>query len=125
MRGTYHTMVPQAIRLLHRQAQKVVDTFPDSEGLRCHEVARAVGHLLGLPVVDGKFGIVEHSWLLIPTEPAFLLDPYAVARWPQVQLVQTRLLLLPAPYVMGPPRTDIRDDVVQALVTAWEAEGQP
>lgn len=78
----------EAMKLLHR-AESMVAAIPDEEGLRCHEVARAVGRSLGLKVVDGKYGPVDHSWILIerPMRRPFILDPYAVGRLPVVQLV--------------------------------------
>lgn len=83
---------------LLREAQGIVSLIPDpAEGRpcwRCHEVAHAVGDLLGLKVVDGMFGSVEHSWLVIPDgcskrDGDAILDVYAVGVLPQVLLVST------------------------------------
>jgi len=55
-----------AEKRLLRSAASIVDALPDSGPggpLRCHEVARVVGRLLGLQVVDGFYGFVDHSWL--------------------------------------------------------------
>ena len=41
----------------------IPETFDGKTEVRCHELATAVGHVLGLPVVHGKCGIVSHSWL--------------------------------------------------------------
>lgn len=82
---------------LLREAQEIVALIPDpAEGRpcwRCHEVAHAAGDLLGLKVVDGMYGAVEHSWLLIPDgcrqDEDVILDVYAVGVLPQVLLVST------------------------------------
>lgn len=84
-------------------AQKVVEYLPEMHGerwLRCHEVARVVDRvlkntmILSLPVtwrvVDGKYvgGVAipaDHTWIL--WSDGIVLDTYAVARYPPVQLV--------------------------------------
>ncbi len=84
----------------HR-ATKFVAAVPDRYGyeVRCHELARAVGRLLNVPVVDGMFGgLVEHSWLSIPRPPdrsptSVVLDVYVPGVIPQVQLVDISALL--------------------------------
>ena len=91
-------ITPEALALYER-AVVLVASLPDEDHLlgkpvRCHEVARAVGRILGLPVVDGVCGAVQHSWLTIqahrdPDERTFILDVYAVGRLPPVQLVDT------------------------------------
>lgn len=78
---------------LLRQATSIVDALPDlpDERLRCHEVARIVGRILGLSVLDGYAGIAEHSWLRVVPGPegkvGVWLDVYTVGRLPMVQLV--------------------------------------
>jgi len=84
---------------LLREATSLVESMPEvPEGwpeIRCHELARAVGDILGLEVEEGRFGMAEHSWLW--TEPIVLgrgrwpniLDVYAVGSLPMVQLVDT------------------------------------
>lgn len=80
-------------------AQRVVELLPDDdhEGnvFRCHEVARVASFFLSqrsIPhhVVDGKFGLVDHSWLEIPHPTGQrgydLLEVYAVAALPPVQI---------------------------------------
>jgi hypothetical protein len=86
---------------------------------RCHEVARAVGRCLDLPVMDGLYGVVDHSWLLIEDprrNKRKILDVYCVARIPIVQIID------PHPYAghggLYQPRslrTDIRHQVVRAM----------
>jgi hypothetical protein len=70
-------------------AEHVVAILPDTMGrrgpTRCHEVARVCAKLMDLEVIDGRYGLVQHSWCL--TKDRAILDPYAVGRLPQVQLV--------------------------------------
>lgn len=102
------------------EAREVVRAFPSKvQGsvLRCHEVARAVGCALELAVIDGKYGPVEHSWCLTYGENGgCILDPYAVARLPQVQLVSSVPGIGFTPYVGGEKRTDVNQDVLRELV---------
>ncbi len=104
------------------------DAPPFGGLLRCHEVARAVGRLLDRPVQDGWYGHIDHSWIWLPEEGRHptILDVLAVAQLPCVQIV---LGIHPAGHYSagsGPslyresrPRTDIRDDVVERLITFW------
>ena len=87
--------------------------------VRCHELARAVGEVLDLPVHDGKYGSVEHSWLLSGRKTRNILDVYAVGRLPQVQLVHVEWMLPHDQYKTGPFRTDIDEAFVQELVDAF------
>jgi len=113
-------------------ATHFVGKIPDEDSsgmLRCHEIARALGKILNLDVQDGWFGMVEHSWLwtskpewvegkLYPWHWPNILDVYAVGSLPQVQLIDCRSML-PYNQAFRPcpePRTDIRDDVVEALL---------
>lgn len=94
--------------------------------LRCHELARGVAEVLkrrglvGWTVVDGLYGLVDHSWLV--SERGNILDVYAIAALPMVQLVNTGCAGVRRPrqgypgYREGEPRTDILEDVVQWLV---------
>ena len=103
--------------------------------LRCHELARAVAHVLDLPVQDGSHGLVDHSWLWTGTRtaPGNILDVYCVGRLPMVQLVHAdfkpghfRGGLVPYLYRwdttsgsnqgFGTWRTDIDHGVVDSLV---------
>lgn len=87
--------------------------------IRCHELARAVQEMLerhgfpGWEVADGKFGIVEHSWLFRRNRYV-ILDPYAVGRLPMVQLVAVSFKF-ELPYRVGSPRDDVRLDVLDRL----------
>ena len=107
---------------------KVADEVMDGDLIRCHELARAVGDVLQLPVVDGKFGLVEHSWLLtcrLPDRPTggfvrrpSILDVYSVGRLPMVQLVCTSCWgLTPHQcYTAGEFRRDVKAEVVEHLL---------
>lgn len=82
--------------------------------LRCHELARAVYRVVGdttIVVVDGHCGPVEHSWLRL--SDGTILDAYAPGRLPAVQMVDA---IVAAAYRAGPPRRDVRRDVVDQLV---------
>jgi len=75
----------------------------DGEPVRCHELARAIGAVLGLQHEDGRFGFVEHTWLWtkpIDREHApwmlpNILDVYVPGSVPQVQLIDTQHTGLP------------------------------
>lgn len=114
---------------LQRLAQVVfcVDLVADSWGneLRCHELARAVHRVLynndrndDFPsiVVDGKCGLIEHSWLLF--HDGVVLDPYVPGRLPSVQIIDA---IVATSYCPGKLRTDIRDEVVDRLVLEMRA----
>lgn len=111
---------------LFHKAEKIVKLFPYQDGkgrlIRCHEVARAVGHILGLPVQDGHHGLSEHSWLWTEEPRGFmpnLIDVYSVGRLPIVQIVDMRhLRLYSMDYKIGKRRRDIRRGVVRALIEA-------
>jgi hypothetical protein len=105
------------------------DPWPPGERhhWRCHEVTRAVAHLIGgeLAVVDGQFAGAQHSWIAYrePESRAIrILDVYAVGRLPQVQLVDpswSRGLGYSPGHL---PRTDIDTDVIAFLVAEAEAK---
>lgn len=124
------------------QATQIVSLLPEMEPgtdtrLRCHEVARIVGRLLGLPVIDGHYGRVEHSWLYYyvrrggesGTGYQRLLDVYSVGQFPLVRLIGLEWSLPHADdYSPGYPRGDIREDVIEALLEEVRAqldESQP
>jgi len=133
MRGYSETSVfsAQDLRLLQR-TEEIVARFPESgpEGpLRCHEVARAVGRILGLEVQDGQYGFADHSWLWTsPMSTARIigrtgfpniLDPYCVGSLPVVRLVHCSSPGLPHvgwSYRPGPARDDVDVDLVELLV---------
>jgi hypothetical protein len=67
---------------------------------RCHELAHAVGEVLGLPVQDGYYEGINHSWLWtrpLPKLPApslpNILDVYVPGELPQVQLIHYASIL--------------------------------
>ena len=117
----------QELELLHEVSVQVVD-LPEDEHLRCHELARAIAifhadHPLKLTAVDGKFGLVEHSWIQFAagsTERGHLLDVYAVGSLPMVQLIDAWSLGLRSArqFVAGVTREDVRTDVVDQLLIA-------
>lgn len=92
--------------------------------VRCHELARAAGRILGLEVADGWYGFVEHSWLW--TQPPDridgqmlgplpdILDVYLPGHLPQVQLIHMYSSLLQQ-YRPSAPRTDVNERVVDGL----------
>lgn len=104
--------------------------------VRCHELARAVGRVLVLPVQDGYYGFVDHSWLwteeIDPEGPLNdrlgfpdILDVYAVGSLPMVRLVSARHTALPhvgwsyRPSVR--PRDDVSEEVVKHMIRAMGA----
>lgn len=92
---------------LFQRATKLVEALRDRNKLRCHELARAVGSVLGLHVQDGYYGFVNHTWLW--TEPLKwndltsytrlgfpnILDVYSVGSLPMVRLVDGKHTALP------------------------------
>jgi hypothetical protein len=118
---------------LHVRACRMVEACPytdeaTGELIRCHELARAVGRVLRLPVQDGKFGFAEHSWLwLSPPEPELarwnlprILDVYVPGAMPQVQLVDTAPGLCHR-YLPDEPRTDVSARIVEELIDRFES----
>jgi hypothetical protein len=108
------------------KADQLVQLAPyelQGDEVRCHELARAVGQLLKLHVVDGWYGHVSHSWLWLeplvecgfPRLVPRILDCYCPGRLPQVQLVDCSTVL-PFEYRRGDSRIDIRHHVVHELV---------
>lgn len=124
-------LLESAIDLLERVPNGVFKNHGDTgDLLRCHELARAFGRVLGLKVQDGKVGPIEHSWLwtkdpayalLVPIkEPtlgshnfalrANILDVYAPGKLPQVQLIHSAPEVAPD-YIPSPePRDDIDEE---------------
>lgn len=115
------------------------DPASDAAPFRCHEVTRAIARMLVaesivpeqlvMPVdlvVDGTYCGVEHSWLRLSEHT--LLDCYAVARLPMVQLVDIGTPTLQRDqYRRGPKRDDIRKDIEDAIVReiiAWAQHGE-
>lgn len=112
---------------LYKKAIDLVDKIPKYltiderdiltfEELRCHELARAVGLKLNLPVIDGKYGIVEHSWLRTVGKGKYnVIDVYCVGSLPLVQLRDIDFKL-PHQYSQGEPRRDIDDKIIEKLL---------
>lgn len=120
---------PDELAVLERAARMVARVVePAGAVFRCHELARACAQLLQLPVVDGTFGHVEHSWVLVNRYGSYLdhspiLDVYAVGRLPMVQLVDGGALSGNAElFKKGSRRADIDFDLVQLLVLQMEPE---
>jgi hypothetical protein len=110
----------EAVNLWNR-ASRMVDRLPkhmDRHGreIRCHELARALGRILELPVVDGATVGCDHSWLVV--DRTTFLDPYRPGCLPMVQLIDTGLpTLTRLTYDQARRvRDDIRLDVVEDLV---------
>jgi hypothetical protein len=122
----YSEVFGERERHLLLRATELVRCLPergiDGGPLRCHEVARVVGKLLGLEVADGYYGFVEHSWCWTGAfEPNMqryrlpnILDPYVPGHLPQVQLVSLQSALM-SPYRHGKARGDVRHGVVEHL----------
>jgi hypothetical protein len=102
--------------------------------VRCHELARAIGRVLSLPVTDGKHGTVEHSWCWTKLPdcgscPGSILEVYSIARLPMVQLVDYSscgnfAVLNRQQYQCYPfSRSDIRENIIQYLVNYWIESG--
>jgi len=112
------------IRDLER-ATELVAHLPEKDDkgrlIRCHEVVRALKGILPSPLgawtlQDGHYRTVNHTWLW--NKHGHILDIYAVARFPMVQLLDADIhfhrtdLFRP-----GPSRKDIRHKVVHALLS--------
>lgn len=106
---------------LYGVARVLVESLPEIPGLRCHELTRAVGVILGLEVQDGHHGMADHSWLLIPATKArcrgSILDVYSVGSLPLVRICDI-YFGLPHEQSYKPlePRDDIDEEMVMRLV---------
>ena len=104
-------------------AQIAVAMMPDDilgHQNRCHELARAIAPVVDGEVRDGKFGSVDHSWIHLEYQHGapLILDVYAVAKLPQVQLLNLSWHVrgLQNCYVEDDvPRDDIREDVLGVM----------
>ena len=120
---------------IYRRARTMVELLevPDGRMIRCHELTCAVARLISpngllyrldrLDVVDGKYGRVEHSWIVLGAgQQNVILDVYACGRLPQVQLVDT-FFGLPhqGNYVAGRARDDIDEVVAEELIRRMKA----
>lgn len=128
----YQVFSESDVALLER-ATRMVQHLPDfhphhpEQHLRCHEIARAVGRVLDLPVMDGSFCRCDHSWLYIRVgNRVRILDVYAVGSLPQVQLVDSEWSLPTCDtYLPGYPRTDIDEWLVSHLVKLMREVDSP
>lgn len=115
-------------KALYRKAVEYVKIAPDHIGgevIRCHELARAVGRVLGLTHEDGRFGFVEHTWLwtrprgseefAAPWVLPNILDVYVPGSMPQVQLVRMETGLPPRYYLSNVFDVVINEAVVDRL----------
>lgn len=124
---------PTAIDIFHRATAFVaLLDGPFDETIRCHELARAVATVLNLPdlgirslVLDGKLGVLEHSWIQLSCKTPdgctpVGLEVYAPGRLPLVQLVDMSSYLVPGlnsrDYKVCGERTDINWALVEQLV---------
>jgi len=112
---------------------KMIEIIQEPE-IRCHELARVVGKLLGLSVQDGYYGFVDHSWCwTFPIDQARIvgrlgfpniLDPYSVGSLPQVRLLDGNCTSLPHVgwgYRPDKDREDIDESQVIRLISYLEA----
>jgi len=126
---------------LWQEAERYVDRIPEAlSDSRCHEIARAVGTLLGLSHQDGYYGFVDHTWLWTAPfaapcyEPSrnrtrvgfpHILDVYCVGSLPMVRLLDGEYTSLPHigwSYRPGREREDIDTERVCALIRAMKPE---
>ena len=118
-----HVFTFRDVNYLH-QAAEIVEEIPEPKApdeLRCHEITRFVGSILKLDTIDGQFGAVDHSWLLVPAygtrRAPSILDVYACGRLPMVQLIDTNPVLgTTTLYKPGPLRKDINEGLVECLI---------
>jgi hypothetical protein len=131
---------PEETRLLRTASWVVGHVSARGPEVRCHELSRAVGLVLELPVQDGYYGFVDHSWLwtrpLDPSRPRNLtrlgfpniLDVYSVGQLPQVRLVGCEHPQLPHvgwAYRPGEERFDIDAGLVDVLAEAMRSWLRP
>ena len=137
-----------SVTRLHTFLCKVLERFDSSpygigpeKELRCHELTRAVKrfirdgnvpyHPSDVTLFDGKYSIVDHSWLEILTKSPegypslYILDVYAVGQLPQVQLLDLAFSLPHrASYRAQARRDDIDMDVVNLVYDDLLSIGQ-
>lgn len=119
---------------LFARATALVDEIPIYDAyfldVRCHELARAIGECLGLAVVDGHYGQVQHSWLIVPNATPIgdsILDVYAVGAVPMVRMIDQWPGLPHGPneYRVGDDRDDVDYDMVGALLQIFNVVERP
>jgi len=119
-----HIFRPPQLRAF-RLATAVVYNVQDPDlKIRCHEIVRAVWNVLAsrqikdikIRIVDGHYGDIEHSWLMLDND---VLDVYCCGALPMVQLIAPQVRdMPPLKFIYRPslyPRDDIRQDVVEQL----------
>ena len=120
--NSYSTRIfPADLVHLRDVVERFVADLPDTagHGLRCHEVARVVTRVFDVgAVVDGVYGPVDHSWIVFEGRP-YILDPYAVGRLPQVQMLTVELGLATL-YQERAQRDDIDTSLVADLAARHE-----
>lgn len=119
------------LKLLERAATLVAITPYDFDGVlvRCHELARAVGDVLGLQHEDGRYGFVDHTWLWteprsdekfkVPWVMPNVLDVYVPGGVPQVQLVHMATGLPSRYYLSNVLEVDPYLDVIAKIKHEW------
>ena len=121
-------LLSRARRLVTRVKDPGANDKDSPDIIRCHELARAVGKVLDLRYIDGKFGYIDHTWLTTfqkSGDAETVLDVYAVGVVPMVILVSTSYMTLSLPKLYVPsrrPRSDIKQDAVDSLVEQMTKE---
>ncbi len=130
---------------LYRRARALVDVAPSNdwhnELIRCHELAWAIGDVLGLEVQNGHCGSIQHSWLWThkPTTNELrswergwyhegrpkILDVYVPGAIPPVQLLDPWALRMGkgSRYDFRDPGVAIDHGIVDMLVVLWRGKG--
>lgn len=113
-----------ALRTSMEFVNRVPELSHNLPAVRSHELARAVAKHLAetidqqWSVVDGKYGQMEHTWLVSSVDAKTILDVFCPARVPEVQLVSQQNRKLPEHNLFEPgvSRTDVNYEVVEQLV---------
>lgn len=123
MQGVFPGQIPEHVQRVYHLAAQAVESFNEVEGVRCHEVVRAVHRLIAgvdpalaeqVQVVDGRYSAVDHSWLAFGQD--WVVDCYSVARWPMVQVLDVGTLAVVRQFWRTEPRTDIDEAAIAALL---------
>lgn len=130
MRSYSETMVFRANALAaFGDATRLVESIPPYDAyfddVRPCELARAIGLVLGLEYVDGTYGAIPHTWLVVDDGTpagACILDVYTVGALPMVRMLD-RFPALPhrSLYTPGAPREVVDDFMVEALISIFQA----
>lgn len=113
------TRIPEPAIAAWRTASRLIGSLPKGPNeVRCHELARAVARVVGGDVVDGHYGIVAHSWIVIEER---ILDPYQPGSLPQCVLHDVYPTLPHVDlYRRGEPRDDIDAAAVDQLASVFQ-----